>query len=211
MILYAWGIKPFQLSGAKGWIESQRYDVIAKPEAKPKDTDIKPMLRSLLAERFGLVVHSETKELPVYALAMAKPGNLGPGLLEFQEGSCTEFDPTMPPAPPTPGKPPALPCGRVRSGRTGIVGVGVRVADLIDRIAQLLGRTVLDETGLTGKYDIDLQWPAPPASSPDARTRSEDGSPIFGALREQLGLRLESKKGAVEILVIDKATKPTEN
>src|SRR5215468_565919 len=74
MILYAWGIKPFQLAGARGWIDSQRYDIVAKPETKPKDDEIKAMLRSLLAERFGLVVHNETKELPMFALVVAKPG-----------------------------------------------------------------------------------------------------------------------------------------
>jgi uncharacterized protein (TIGR03435 family) len=214
MILYAWGIKPFQLSGARGWIESGRYDVVAKPETKPKDNEIKAMLRSLLAERFGLVVHKETTELPIYALVVAKPGKLGPGLVEFKDGSCPEFDPAKPPPPPTPGKPPVLPCGRIRSGRTGIIGAGIRLADLIDRIAPLLGRTVVDETGLTGKYDINLQWPPPPvASSPDAPTpaRSEDGSPVFNSMREQLGLKLEPNKGPVEILVIDKVAKPTEN
>jgi uncharacterized protein (TIGR03435 family) len=171
------------------------------------------MLRSLLAERFGLVVHTETKEEAIYALTVAKPGKLGSGLVEFKAGSCQEFDPANPPTAPTPGKPAALPCGRMRSGRTGIVGVGVRLADLIDKISLLLGRTVVDQTGLTGKYDINLQWPSPPPSSSDAPApaRSEDGSPIFSALREQLGLKLESRKGPVEVLVIDRATKPTEN
>src|SRR5215467_5452578 len=101
IIQYAWGVKPFQLSGAKGWIESQRYDVIAKPEAKPKDNESKIMLRSLLAERFGLVVHNETKELPIYTLVVAKPGKLGPGLAEFKTGSCREFDPANPPLSPS--------------------------------------------------------------------------------------------------------------
>src|SRR4051812_10823844 len=102
MIMYAWDLKSFQVSGAKGWIEWQAYDVVAKPAVKPKEGELKLMLKALLAERFGLVVHREMKEQPIYTLGVAKPGKLGPGLVEFREGGCPEFDKTRPPAPPAP-------------------------------------------------------------------------------------------------------------
>lgn len=218
IIVYAWGLKPFQVSGAKGWMESQRYDIVAKPESKPAQAELLRMLQSLLAERFGLVVHNETRELPIYALVVSKPGKLGPGLVPFQQGSCPEFDPGSPPPPSQTGAPSAVPCGRIRSGRTGIRGAGVRVADLIDRLSPLLGRIVLDETGLSEKYDINLQWPSPAstpvsAASSDAAgvPQSDDGSPVFRALDEQLGLKLRLKKGPVEILVVDQAVQPQGN
>jgi bla regulator protein BlaR1 len=101
MIVLAWSIQPFQISGGPAWIESLRYDISAKPDHKPKEDEESLMLQSLLADRFQLKIHHETKELPIYALVVAsKEGKLGPQLTASKEGGCTPFDPSQPPPPP---------------------------------------------------------------------------------------------------------------
>jgi uncharacterized protein (TIGR03435 family) len=217
MILFAWQMQPFQISGAKGWIDSERYDLVAVPKNKAKEGETQLMLRVLLAERFGLIIHSETKEIPIYALVMAKrDGRLGPGLMEFKEGSCTEFDLVKAQTPPEQGQLPTVFCGRNLMGRNWIRGSGIPLADLANTLSRRFGRLVVDETGLTGKYDVNLQWtPDPsgavPADGPKPPPFGDSGPDIFTAVTEQLGLKLESKKRPAEILVIDKAARPDGN
>ena len=224
LIVIAWRIQPFQISGGPPWIESARYDISAKPEHKPERDQVLLMLQSLLADRFELKVHHETKELPIYALVLAnKDGKLGPQLTESKEGSCTPFDPSRPPPPPDPGKPPVMGCGGMMMGPDRITAIGVAVSQLAPVLARTLERTVVDKTGLTGKYDIQAQWtpdqtqlaamrgngPLPP----DMPTPQFDpnGPSLFTALQEQLGLKLESQKGPVDVIVIDRVERPSEN
>jgi bla regulator protein blaR1 len=225
MIVLAWRIQPFQISGGPAWLDSARFDISAKSESSTqsgssiKQDEMARMLQALLADRFQLKIHRETKELPVYALVVAKKdGKLGPQLTEMKEGSCMQPDPTKPPAPPEPGKPPIRFCGGIRMGPAMLKATGIPIANMIPMLSRFLGRTVVDKTGLTGKFDISLEWtpdesqamqfapdgPKPPP--PDAA-----GPSIFTALQEQLGLKLESQKGPVEIFVIDGAEKPSEN
>jgi uncharacterized protein (TIGR03435 family) len=118
LIVFAYRIQPFQISGGPSWISSVRYDVVAKPESRPSHNDNQLMLQALLADRFQLVTHQETKELPIYALVLArKDGKLGPGLVPAKEGGCQPPDPNKPPPPPQPGKPPTLGCGQQFLGR----------------------------------------------------------------------------------------------
>jgi uncharacterized protein (TIGR03435 family) len=218
LIVIAWRVQPFQISGGPAWLDSVHYDISAKPESSPKQGEIPLMLQALLTDRFQLTIHRETKELPVYALVLAKrDGKLGPGLTESKEGACTQFDPTKPSAPPEPGKPPVTYCGNMRMSPSSMQAIRVPMAQMIPMLERRLGRTVIDKTGLTGNFDFSVEWTPDetlgPRFGPDAPQPQSDtaGPSIFTALQEQLGLKLESQKGPVEILVIDRAEKPTEN
>jgi uncharacterized protein (TIGR03435 family) len=223
IMVLAWRIQAFQISGGPPWIESAHYDISAKPDHKPERDEVLLMLQSLLADRFQLKIHHETKELPIYALVLAnKDGKLGPQLTESKEGSCTLFDASKPPPPPEPGKPPTLGCGGMFMGPDGLNAVGVPISQLIPVLSRILGRTAVDKTGLTGKYNIRAQWtpdqsqftqapPGGPLPGMPAPPVDPNGPSIFTALQEQLGLKLESQKGPVDILVIDHVEKPSEN
>jgi uncharacterized protein (TIGR03435 family) len=219
LIEIAYRLQSFQISGASGWMESLHYDIDAKPDSPAKQSDGPAMLQGLLADRFQLVFHRETKELPIYALVLAhKGGKLGPGMTEMKEGSCTPFDPSKPP--PSPGKGPALSCGTQFISPRSVTAIAVPVANLVPMLSRILGRTVIDKTGLTGRYDMKMEFTpddsqlammAPPGAPPPPPPDSSSAPSLFTALQEQLGLKLESQKGPVEILVIDRAEKPSEN
>lgn len=202
LIGQAFNMRDFQISGGPGWISAERFDINAKAEGLPDRVPpekLRPMLRALIEERFKLKTHNESKEMPVYALVLGKNGHkLTPSKAEGQGQ-------TM-----------------MRMGRGQINATKVPMAVLANQIAQQLGRTVIDKTDLKGDFDITLEW-TPEAGhgggGPFGGPPSGDGPPpaggngptIFTALQEQLGLRLESTKGPVEILVIDDVSKPTEN
>ncbi len=219
LIVMAYRIQPFQISGGPPWLDSLHYDIIAKPETKPKRSEIWLMLQSLLADRFQLTVRRETRELPVYALVMArKDGKPGPGLTAAKEGICTPPDPTRLPPPPDPGKPPELSCGQMMMSPKHLTAISVPVANIIPMLSRLLGRTIIDKTGLTAKFDISMDWTPDvgqamqlPPDMPKPSPSDVSAPSIFTALQEQLGLKLESQKGPVEIFVIERAEKPSEN
>jgi uncharacterized protein (TIGR03435 family) len=219
LIAHAWNIQPYQISGGPAWGSSARYNITAKAEKSVRWEEAAQMLRSLLADRFQLTMHRETKELPIYALVLAKKdGKLGPGLTESKDGSCKVADATTAiPTRPEPGKP-ALPlCHTVRSSSRFLAAVGFPLSDFARSLSEILGRDVVDQTGLVGAFDISMEWtpdeiqylqlpPGVPAPPP-----SESPVSIFTSIQERLGLKLESRKGPVGIFVIDRAEKPTEN
>ena len=219
MIVMAWRLQPYQVSGGPSWIESAHYDVTAKPDHQPKQDELPLMIQALLQDRFQLKFHRETKEMSVYALALArKDGKLGPKLEEAKEGSCTKFDPSKPPPPMEPGKPPTVFCGGMFMGPRGLNASGVPVANLIPMLSRILGRTVIDKTGLTGNYNISLEFTPdeslafrPPPDAPKPPPSDNAAPSIYTALQEQLGLKLESQKGPVEIFIIEDAARPSEN
>jgi uncharacterized protein (TIGR03435 family) len=218
LMTLAWRIQPYQIVGGPPWLDSAAFDISAKAQNTLKEGDLQLMLQSLIEDRFQLVHHRETRELPIYALVIArKDGKLGPRLTETKEGGCTTPDPSAPPSSPEPGKPLPRNCGQMMAGLKMIRAVGIQISLLVPMLSRLLGRTVVDKTGLTGKYDVEVEWTFDEAIviqlPPDAPKPVSDGSgpSIFTALQEQLGLRLESQKGPVEILVIDRAEKPTAN
>jgi bla regulator protein blaR1 len=219
LMVLAWRIQPFQISGGPSWIDSARYDISAKPEKSPKPDELQAMLQALLADRFQLKIHRETKELPIYALVVArKDGKLGPQLSESKEGGCTQPDPSKPPPPIEPGKLPQLGCGGMMMSPRQLRAASIPVENMIPMLSRLLGRTVVDKTGLTGKFDISLEWTPDetqalqmPPEAPKPPPSDAAGPSIFTALQEQLGLKLESQKGPVEVFVIDRAERPSEN
>jgi uncharacterized protein (TIGR03435 family) len=221
LILNAFGVQDYQLAGDPPWIASEHYDIQA---TGPGDTSVQqmegPMLQALLEERFKLTIHRETRQLPVYELTLGKGGaKFG----RSKEGSCTPYSLDAPPPPaPSPAKPNRNFCGLHLSvdglNRT-VDGTGVTMAVFAANLSRAytsnLARNVIDRTGLSGTFDLHLKWaieslngPAGPGAAPPPNPAAPS---LFTALQEQLGLRLESSKGPVEVLVIDSVNKPEEN
>lgn len=202
-----------QVLGAPGWVDSDSYDIQAKPAGNATiDQMYGPMLQVLLEDRFKLKIHRATREIPVYTLTVARGGSK---LRASKEGSCTVFDPSHPPAQPEPGQPPPNLCGRGSIGRNGagttFDGFGMSIAVFAGATLARLGldRPVIDQTGLQGIFDLHLEFDSPNAL-PDGA--APDVSPsIFTAVQEQLGLKLSPDKGPVEVLVVDHVERPSGN
>ena len=202
LIQQAYGVRDFQIVGGPSWMGSERYDITAKPEGAATQEQVKVMTQALLADRFKLQFHRETKELPTYALVVAKGG---PKMKQSEAAGGS---------------------GEGRGGQMRMMGrghfeaQGIPVSGLVNQISNALGRSVIDKTELQGDYDFKLDW-TPDENAPgmmrapggDAAPPPSDASgvSIFTALQDQLGLKLESTKGPVEILVIDRAEKASEN
>ena len=172
-------------------------------------------LQSLLAKRFSLVVHRETRELPLYALVMARADRKPGPMLRSSSADCSPEAMPAQIAATQAGKP--LACGTlVRTGR--IQFGGRRMSDLAKTLSSLpyIGRAVVDQTGLTGRWEFVLTYTPdldqrPPQQGPDAPTFDPNGPSLFAAFQEQLGLKLEAQTGPVEVLVIDKVQRLTPN
>jgi uncharacterized protein (TIGR03435 family) len=231
LIMRAYDVQSFQVSGPS-WMDSQRFDIIAKvPESASKD-DARIMLQNLLADRFKLKVHKGSKEAAIYELVGAKGG---PKLTEASQTAVASSEAAggAPPEPPR-GKDGMLrtPHGQLgiqgtANGRMRMQGDAVTMARLTEVLGMVVGRPVVDKTGLTGAYDVMLDFspegmgpgpkgPAPgeaggnPAEAP--RDSNDSGPTIFTALQEQLGLKLEARREAVDLLVVDSVEKvPTKN
>ena len=224
LIRAAYRLQDNQIVGGPKWLFSDRFDVTGKGSAPGSDGQSLQKLQALLADRFRIVTHLETRELPMYELVLARrDGKLGPKLAA-STNNCT------PPAPPSTGgrgdlPPPAvseaLPC-RVMIGPGTIRAGGQSMAALAMTLSRFVGSLVVDRTGLAGNFDLTLEYApdpgmagrgdlpgAPPGAAPDRP--ASDSPSIFTAVQEQLGLKLDSTKGPVAVLVIDRAEKPTED
>jgi uncharacterized protein (TIGR03435 family) len=220
LILSAYGVQSYQVSGDPPWISADHYDIQAKSEGNASVQQMEgPMLQALLEDRFKLMLHRETRQLPVYELTVAKSGVK---LERSKEGSCIPYSVDSPPPPPiAPGAPRTNYCGYPRSGVEGLNrtldGAGVSMTVLANRLSlsyvAQLGRTVIDRAGLAGTFDVHLKWAVDASNGAAGPGISDDstGPSIFTALEEQLGLKLESAKGPVEVLVIDHVEKPSAN
>jgi uncharacterized protein (TIGR03435 family) len=228
LILMAYQLQPFQIEGAPAWITTERFDVVAKgsgplaPAAPGTPGPIQVMMKSLLADRFKLAAHIEMKEMPIYALMVARSdGRLGPQL-KASTIDCTAVNAGRRGAPPQ-GPPnfsgQAPQCGMmVRPG--GVKAGGVPINQILQLLSQNVQRIVVDRTALTGNYEIDLTWTPeqlpqgrgdPPPGAPALSPIDPNGPSLFTALEEQLGLKLESTRGPVDVLVVDKVERPTED
>ncbi len=205
MICTAWDLKPYQASGLNGWMKSARFDLTAKVSGdnvavykKLNVAQRRTMLQKLLAERFQLKVHMETKTLPVYDLVVDKTGS--------KLKVSTALDPPSPEE--AREHPEKYNRGGMSMGPGMFKGTGVPVRSLVSQLGNVLGKPVRDQTGLTGEYDIDLHFRREDkADSGD----DADAPSVFSAVQEQLGLRLVPDKGPVETLVVDAARKPEAN
>ena len=218
LITFAYDVRDFQVSGGPGWINSDRFDILAKsdrdaaeggPDDMRKMSDaqmktaaeqMRAKLRALLADRFQLTIHHETKEQPVYALVIGKNGS------KLKEAEVKQGDRRR----------------MMRMGRSELNAEGAAMDMLTHTLSNVLGRPVIDHTGLKGNYDFKLTWTpdpgqaggfgGPPPPGVEAPPPPDPNGPsIFTAVQEQLGLRLESQKGPVDLIVIDKVEKLSEN
>ena len=228
LIAFAYNVKRFQITAGPAWINSEGFDIEAKPDIAPPE-DARNMsfeqhqaimdqqrvrMQNLLADRFQLKFHRETKELPIYALVVAKNGP------KLHESSA--------PSPPDPSAAPKRggPNGPgIFMGRGQLTGKQMKLSFLAEALSEQLDRLVIDRTGLNGFYEFTLKWapdesqgaafkgPGPlPPGGPDAPPPPDSSGPsLFTAIQEQLGLKLEPSKGPVEILVIDRVEQPSEN
>jgi uncharacterized protein (TIGR03435 family) len=198
LVSIAYGVYAFQVTGGPKWIDTDRFDVEARAVVPDGNTPVDPAktkeelrkrnerFRSLLAERFQLTVHSDTKEQPVYALAVAKGG---PKLQESTETASFIR----------------------RMGPGHLKGQAAGITMLVVNLSNELGRRVINKTAMDGKYSFDLTWTTFRPSTGQPTGVDPEAPSIFTALQEQLGLRLESDKAPVEVLVIDRAEKPSVN
>jgi uncharacterized protein (TIGR03435 family) len=211
----AWGLQDFQIVGGPDWFDRDRFDITARPTVEPRTREeFAQMVQSLLADRFALRVHFETREIPIYALVPVRQGDTGPKL-RSSATDCAAVEAAArrggAPPPASAGERPL--CGtRTTPGR--MMAGGVTMATFARNLSNFAGRITVDRTGLPGIYDIDLEWLPdqlpPPGSLPAGLSPPPSDAPsLFTAVQEQLGLRLDSQRGPVEVLVIDSAERPT--
>jgi uncharacterized protein (TIGR03435 family) len=216
LILFAYDVPRNQVSGVQPWMESDHFDIQATSASDATVKQVEgPMLRALLEDRFHLKVHREMMERPVYDLIQEKGGVKMP---LSKEGSCTPYAMDSPPPIPAQDAPRPTYCGFPRLAGDGLnwtlEGKGVTVGKLAATLSRSgLDRPIVDRTRLTGGFDLNLKWTADVSegSPGSGATIDPTGPSIFTALREQLGLKLESAKEPVEILVIDHVEQPSEN
>jgi uncharacterized protein (TIGR03435 family) len=186
LLVIGFGLSELRIDGPD-WLDTERYDIAAKAPEGVRDSQIMPLLQSLLKDRFHLESHFETKEMPVYDLVVGKGGS-----------KLRPFDPAHPPATPrNPGQ-----------GAAAMVGVSTtsQIADTLERAA---GRPVVDKTGMEGRFGWTLLYTPFSGNANAADSAAPD---VFAAIEQQLGLKLEAKKESLQILVIDHVERiPTEN
>jgi uncharacterized protein (TIGR03435 family) len=224
LITFAYQVTPLTLVGGPSWIGQENFDIVAKVEGDPPPVapgsgpdHLMLAMRTLLADRFQLKVHRETREMDVYALVMAKPGSApGPGLKASTQDCSPEAIRGMlgraggQPPPPPPGSMVPFMCGaRMGPGMMQVGGMPISV--ILGPLGGMTGRTVVDRTGLTGGWDMQVTFaPDPGRGTPPSDAPIDPNAPsLFTALQEQLGLKLESTKAPVEVLVIDSVEHPT--
>jgi uncharacterized protein (TIGR03435 family) len=198
--MYAYDLHRTQVLGGPGWLDSDKYNIVAKPEAagQPTTTQWKIMLQKMLADRFGLTFHRETRTLSVYALTTAKGGAK---LLPTAEDSGDEV-------------------GDISFAELGKLDARhASVADFVHSMQKnVLDRPIVDQTALSGRYDFALSWVPDEFQFSGVRTpggpqipSNTDGADLVTATREQLGLQLKATRAPTEVIVIDHAEKPTDN
>ena len=203
--------------GGPDWVDSEGFHIEAKPEGNPGNEQRMLLEQSLLEDRFKLAVHHETRLLPVYGLVLSEPGKFGPQLTSHSNAAeCT--DSTTGAILSQPGPDQAMPayCDgffmNPRPGDLRTTGNGITMDMLGPYLIQFLDRTVVNQTGLNGTFDFNLEF-APfmgPGSQPSGTVGNSKPS-IFTAIREQLGLKLEPQTGPVDVIVIDHIEEPTVN
>ena len=203
LIKAAWGDFSLRVEGAPAWLRTDRFDVVVQfpPETPPDQVNL--MLRALLIDRFQLAARLESREVPVYALMMNRadraPGpNLKPGLPECGPDKSTPLPPQ---------------CGRgMGAGHAQFGSYDMATLAKFLGFSAAVGRPVVDETGLTGRYSIDLVFApapvAPPVNGAAPPAADSDAPSVFRALQDQLGLKLESRRGSANVLIIDRVEPP---
>ena len=211
-----------EIVGGPSWIDSERFDLVATMNRPPQvdssglPTGLVAMLRALVEDRFRLRAHNERREGDVYALTFARGDRrTGAGLRNVPDACAVAMKESIGSSPPLPRSGPP-PCSF--GGPPGkLVGTGVTMAMFSNVLSGNVGRPVVDRTELAGSYDIELNFnpasaaQAPPGAPPGPSAIDDTKPAIFTALQEQLGLKLESTRGPIDVLVIDRAERPAPN
>jgi uncharacterized protein (TIGR03435 family) len=220
-IQQAYRLPQSRVLGGPAWLDSDRFDIAATASGDAITSDeIRQMLRTALADRFGVAVHNEMKQMPIYSLVLAKSdGTLGPNLRRSSM-DCA-------------GRRSQVVSGQVQCGvlvsqaptSASLRGGGASFAEFVRLFSDFLERPLIDNTGLTGTFDLELQFTATRSALPGAAApgglattsplatapSTDDVPPVFTAVQEQLGLKLNATTGTAEVLIIDRAMPPTEN
>ncbi|MBZ5633528.1 MAG: TIGR03435 family protein [Acidobacteriia bacterium] len=223
ILMTAYDVQTYQVT-APDWLQTERYDIVAKVPAGATKAQVSVMWQNLLKERFGMVVHYESKEFQVDELTVAKGGS------KLKETSDPNIEPLTPAAGPLRADKNGVPelngSGAILSifpGANGatasMIARGLTSSEIAIRLANSLRRPVIDKTGLTGKYDFVLEFtpdlsgiPLPAGFPGPTDGASDPGTNIASAVEKQLGLKLTSTKGKLDVIVVDRAEKiPTEN
>jgi uncharacterized protein (TIGR03435 family) len=218
----AYAVRPYQVVGGPDWVNSIHFDVDAKAaNASATTEEVRLMLQALLADRFRLQLHKETRNIPAYVLSIAKGGTR---LRPPTAGNCSKpgsLTATGGPTPPSAGKGPApmiFPCGRMGGtgspGGSRMDGGEVPIAELVRLLTLQLKRPVIDKTDLKGTFDIHLTYVGTnPLSAPPTTDEpsAQFGLTIFDAIEKQLGLKLEASRTPSDVLVIDGVQEPSQN
>jgi uncharacterized protein (TIGR03435 family) len=214
IIQLAYGInQPTKLAGVPEWAVTERYDISARAAGPITQAERRLMLQALLADRLKLVARLEKREVSILALMLARnDGKLGKNLAE-SKGCLT---PGSAAAKEAPAGAETRICGPRTGGFGRVILVGTSIPQFASLLALMLGRTVVDKTGLPGSYDIDVTYtpeqPIPAGINFPGPPADPNGPSLYTALREQLGLKLESQKDQEEVLVIDHVERqPSEN
>jgi uncharacterized protein (TIGR03435 family) len=189
LIQSAYNVKPWEVLGGPEWVTADHYDIEAKTDGNPTPQEKLEMIRPLLADRFQLKFHREARQMPIYSLTVAKNG---PKLQATAAGIR----------------------GFLRQGKGLIEGKAVTMDTLAALLGGSLGQSVTDKTGISGGFDIKLEWTPTEGESDyryDDRPIDPNRPSIFTAVQEQLGLKLEAGKGPIEVFVIDHVARPSEN
>ena len=201
LIELAYDVQEYQVAGGPGWVRSDGYNITAKYDyeaekdatSEQRDQLLRARGRNLLADRFQLKLREETKDLPAYVLVQTKSGHKFKISEQTSGGTNTNRN----------------------NGSGKIIATALTLDSYARRLSNILGKPVLNETGLDGKYDLTLEWASDDSLSAGtgagAAASTPAGVSIFTALQEQLGLKLESRKGPVQILVIENVERPSEN
>jgi uncharacterized protein (TIGR03435 family) len=213
LITNAYGVPINNIIGGPDWMRvpgGDRYDIEAKAEGEPSRAEMMLMLQTLLAERFQFRAHRETRELPAYVLTVARGGAK---LTPSKDGDCVVRDPSKPVPPLAPGETRRPGCGNnnvsSRGANTVWTATRIDMTSVTGALALIFRRPVVDRTGLTGVYDIQLELP--PLQPAPVDGGADPGVSVFTVLQEELGLRVEEGRGPVEVLVVDRVERPTGN
>jgi len=229
-IAFAYEIQPNQvksfLSNLPDWLTTDLFTIEARAKGRPTKDQMRLMMRSLLADRFKLALHTEPQEVPAFGLVLVKPGITGPQLQPYKDDSSCSNNPDSLPwgpgqqMPTVAGGLPAI-CGGTMDmaasvpGRRRLGGRDVTMAQIANSFpASELGRPLLEQTGLSGTFNYLFEWtpqtnrPLPPSVDSQA---DPSGLTFLEALRDQLGLKLVAQKGSIDAIVVDHVEHPTEN
>lgn len=200
VVLFAYSLRDFQLANDPAWLQSLRFDIDARASTDVPLLSMKELVKSLLAERFRFMAHSESRDMPIYALVWLRADrSAGPALKPRDCSAPQEAVRTV-----------GAGCGGVIRDSGRITGSGVPMVMLANSLSSVLNKVVTDKTGLSGTFDFELKW-SDPVDAANQTTGLSDAPALTTAVQEQLGLRLQPDRGPIDVLVVDRVFEPTEN